>query len=310
VVAGSFVVQVMTADPFPGAAETAEITGGTVSPPPIVTVAVPYFVGSATLVALTVIAPEALAGAVKSPPEVIVPAEADHVTAPFVVPDTVALNCCFCPGASTTEAGVTETLIDWAGATCNCTVLDVPLSAAPTVTTCGELQLLTLTWKFALVALLGTVTVDGADTVAFTDDVLMLTGAPPAGAAPDSDTAHAAEAGTTSDVGLHVRLARLGVGALPVMLILPPVAVTDIAVPSGAAANAFVNWTDALWVEADEDTVSLTVATVPLCILFRLLSPVSRQVYEPVPGTQSKLLPAPDAAVPTDTLMPLKTDAG
>ncbi|MGE5570049.1 MAG: hypothetical protein ACM3S5_13520 [Rhodospirillales bacterium] len=71
----------MTADPAPGATATAEITGGTVSPPPIVTLAVPYFVGSAALVALTVIAPDALAGAVKSPAEVIVPAEADHVTA-------------------------------------------------------------------------------------------------------------------------------------------------------------------------------------------------------------------------------------
>lgn len=240
----------------------------------------------------------------------IVPAEADQLTALFVVPETVALNCCCCPGASTTEAGVTETLIDAAGATCNWTVFDVPLSAAPTVTACGVLQLLTPTWKFALVALPGTVTVDGADTVAFTDDVLMLTGAPPAGAAPDSDTAHAAEPGTTIDVGLHVRFARDGVAALPVMLILAPVAVTDMPDPSGAAANAFVNWTDAFWVDADEDTLSVTVATVPLCILFRLLAPISRQVYEPVPATQSNVLPAPDAAAPADTFMLLKTDAG
>ncbi|MGE5570050.1 MAG: hypothetical protein ACM3S5_13525 [Rhodospirillales bacterium] len=156
------------------------------------------------------------------------------------MPETVALNCCCCPGASTTEAGVTETLIVAAGATCNWTVLDVPLYAAPTVTACGELQLVTFTWKFALVAFPGTVTVAGADTAAFTDDVLMLTAAPPAGAAPESDTAHAAEPGTTIDVGLHVRLERDGAGALPVMLTLPPVAVTDMAVPSGAAANAFV----------------------------------------------------------------------
>lgn len=57
-----------------------------------VMVAVPDFVVSATLVAMIAYVP-ALAGAVKSPEEEMVPPEADHATALLVVPLTVAENC-------------------------------------------------------------------------------------------------------------------------------------------------------------------------------------------------------------------------
>jgi hypothetical protein len=52
--------------------------------PPTVTVALADFVGSATLVAITCPTPPAL-GAVKTPAVEIVPMEAVHLTAPFVV---------------------------------------------------------------------------------------------------------------------------------------------------------------------------------------------------------------------------------
>jgi hypothetical protein len=65
-----------------------------------VTVAVPDFVVSARLVARTVTVGGVgiAAGAVYRPLEVIVPllapSSTDQVTAVFVVPDTVAANCC------------------------------------------------------------------------------------------------------------------------------------------------------------------------------------------------------------------------
>lgn len=52
--------------------------------PPTLTVALADFVGSATLVAITCPTPPAL-GAVKTPADEIVPMEAVHVTALFVV---------------------------------------------------------------------------------------------------------------------------------------------------------------------------------------------------------------------------------
>jgi hypothetical protein len=74
-----------------------------------VTTADADFVGSATLVAVTVpVAAEA--GAVYMPPAVIVPAVALHITASFVVlPCTAALNCTFALGAGEAAVGVTDT---------------------------------------------------------------------------------------------------------------------------------------------------------------------------------------------------------
>lgn len=72
-------------------------------------VAVPDFVVSATLVAVTVTV-AAAAGAVSMPAAVIVPAEAFHVTVLFVtVPCTVALSCKFAPVRIELVAGVTAT---------------------------------------------------------------------------------------------------------------------------------------------------------------------------------------------------------
>lgn len=62
-----------------------------------VTIAAADFELSATLVAVTVTLP-AEAGAVSTPPAVIVPPDADHVIALLLtVPDTLALNCCVAP---------------------------------------------------------------------------------------------------------------------------------------------------------------------------------------------------------------------
>lgn len=176
----------------------------------------------------------------------IAPDDADHATEVLVVPETEALNCLCCPGASTTEAGLTETAIAALGATCNWDVLDTPLSAAVIVTAWAVLALLTLTWKPTLLDPAGTVTDAGADTAALADDVLTLTTTPPEGEAPDNDTVHADDAGTVIDEGLQVRPDRDGAGAFPVMLMLLPAAVKAMEVPSGVAAAAFVSWTAAV----------------------------------------------------------------
>lgn len=74
-----------------------------------VTVAVPDFVVSATLVAVTVTVP-AEAGAVNNPEALIDPAEACQVTAVFDVPVIVAVNCCVPPVCTETELGETVAL--------------------------------------------------------------------------------------------------------------------------------------------------------------------------------------------------------
>lgn len=74
------------------------------------TVAVADFVGSATLVALTVTLP-VVDGAVNKPEEETVPALADHVTAVLVVPVTVARNCCVASVIKPTVLGEIDTLI-------------------------------------------------------------------------------------------------------------------------------------------------------------------------------------------------------
>src|SRR5690242_21745354 len=66
-----------------------------------VTVAVPLLLASAWLVAMTVTVccVVIVAGAVYSPPALMLPAFGliDHVTAVFALPVTVAVNCCVCP---------------------------------------------------------------------------------------------------------------------------------------------------------------------------------------------------------------------
>src|SRR5579863_5854390 len=81
-----------------------ELTDGAVT----LTVAVAVFVGSAKLVTVIVAVP-AVAPAVKTPAELIVPELADHAMDLFVtVPCTVALNCCVPPDRTVTVLGDTE----------------------------------------------------------------------------------------------------------------------------------------------------------------------------------------------------------
>ena len=76
-----------------------------------VTFALAFFVGSATLVAITVTVVLLVAfGAVNRPALETVPPLADQVTAVLVVPSTVAKNCCVCPDWSVALVGVTDTL--------------------------------------------------------------------------------------------------------------------------------------------------------------------------------------------------------
>ena len=70
--------------------------------------AVPVTVGVCCEAAVIVAEP-AVAGAVNRPVESIVPSEADHSTVWFVVPATLALNCCVAPTAIVAVAGDTET---------------------------------------------------------------------------------------------------------------------------------------------------------------------------------------------------------
>jgi len=80
-----------------------------------VTVALPDLVGSATLVAVTVTVCEVVTvdGAVYSPAVLRVPTAGlnDQFTAVFVVPVTVAVNCCVCEAVRSAVAGETETEI-------------------------------------------------------------------------------------------------------------------------------------------------------------------------------------------------------
>jgi len=78
-----------------------------------VTLALALLVGSALLIASTdTLVTIPTPGAENSPPAVTVPFVADQVTSSFVVPDTVAVNCCLAPGARVTFAGLIATLID------------------------------------------------------------------------------------------------------------------------------------------------------------------------------------------------------
>ncbi len=81
-------------------------TGGTT-----VTVAVLKLAGFETLVAvITTVSVVVTDGAVYSPPLVIVPRLAVHVTELLVKPVSVALNCCVPPGCRLTVAGLTTML--------------------------------------------------------------------------------------------------------------------------------------------------------------------------------------------------------
>ena len=80
------------------------------------TIAGPNAPGSATLVAFTVICVPGVTPVVdKTPPELIVPADADHVTAVFVVFVRVAEQVEGSPSA--TDVGKHETLTETAGVT-------------------------------------------------------------------------------------------------------------------------------------------------------------------------------------------------
>jgi hypothetical protein len=74
----------------PGLIVTATTGGAAVT----VTLAEADWLGSATLLAVTVSFPAAL-GAVYKPLESMLPSFASHVTEVLLVPVTVAVNCCF-----------------------------------------------------------------------------------------------------------------------------------------------------------------------------------------------------------------------
>jgi hypothetical protein len=102
-----------------------EVTVGALT----VIVAVADFVGSATLVALIVAVP-AVAGAVKRPLAVTVPALADHVTDLFVtVPVTVAESWRVAPVRIVPVAGETETPLATGAATVTVVLADFVVSA-------------------------------------------------------------------------------------------------------------------------------------------------------------------------------------
>jgi hypothetical protein len=92
------------------------------------TIAGPNAPGSATLVAFTVICVPGVTPVVdKTPPELIVPADADHVTAVFVVFVRVAEQVEGSPSA--TDVGKHETLTETAGVTVMLAVPDLVVSS-------------------------------------------------------------------------------------------------------------------------------------------------------------------------------------
>ena len=92
----------------------------------IVTLAVAALLVSPTLVAVTMTVCGLLsaAGAVYRPALEIVPTAGftDHVTAVFVVPVTVAVNCCVCPAQRAAEPGETCTAMGTCSVTIDCAV--------------------------------------------------------------------------------------------------------------------------------------------------------------------------------------------
>ena len=117
--------------------DTVTVTAGVT-----VTLAVADLVGSCTLVAVTVTVCglPSVAGAVYRPPLEIVPTAGltDHVTAVFVVPVTVAVNCCVCDGVKLAVDGLTVTCMGGTMVTLAVAVLLVFATlVAVTVTVCG-----------------------------------------------------------------------------------------------------------------------------------------------------------------------------
>lgn len=94
-----------------------------------VTVAEADLVASAALVAVTVYVPVVL-GAVYRPELEIVPALAVQVTAVFVDPLTVAVNCCVAPAWMETVTGLIDTTIGAGALTVTVADADLVLSAA------------------------------------------------------------------------------------------------------------------------------------------------------------------------------------
>ena len=100
-----------------------------------VTVAVADFVGSATLVAVTVIVvPLVTEGAVKRPPVEMVPALAVQLTAVSLLPETVSVNCLVPPELTVAVIGEMPTETDCAGGW-TVTVADADLVGSATLVT-------------------------------------------------------------------------------------------------------------------------------------------------------------------------------
>jgi hypothetical protein len=69
-------------------------------------------------------------GAVKRPEDEMAPELADHVTAVFALPVTVAVNCCVLPDCTVTEVGEIEMLTGTGGGGVNPMPLPPPLQLA------------------------------------------------------------------------------------------------------------------------------------------------------------------------------------
>lgn len=223
----------------------------------IVTVAELLFVGSATLVAMTLIACCVwTVGELYNPLDEIVPRTGlnDQVTAVFALFETVAINCWCCPPVKVTVPGVNFIEVTTAVST----KLAAELFKVAAICT---LELLvadvTCTVKVSLLDPAGTVTEDGAEmeTVElFAYPSEMFAPLPVAG--PLRDMVHEVEPGTLTVDGEQDTLDSVG----PVD-IAPPVAITVIA--CAPLETAMAPDTEIAGLEAVFDSVAFTTASCP-----------------------------------------------
>jgi hypothetical protein len=203
----------------------------------------------------------------------------DHVTAVLVVPDTVAVNCLVCPGASVVLDGLNCTATTAGAEIVRLKLRLTPLSV-PAITAVPVVPAAIWTVNDADVEPAGTVTEAGI--VTGTDDAPLPseTIRPPEGAGPVKVAVQELEPGLTTVAGLQARPESCGVAANE---IVPPVALRANARASGDAPEIVARPTGDTVLVVDARELRVSVATTPSAMA-RVFNPETMQFCSPATG--------------------------
>jgi len=177
-------------------------------------------------------------------------------------------------------------------------VFELPFSDAVTVAAWFAVTVPAVAVKLPVVAPAPTVTDVGTVSAVLLSDT--ATAVPPVGAACEIVTVQLELPPEAIEVGVQVSPETVDTVDWPTVMV-PPVAVAPVETPPDETANALLTGieTDALLVDV---SVTAITATTPLAIALAFI-PVARQVKEPVPLAQFRLLPAALSAPPAVALI-------